>query len=338
MKDKKYNFNGKMLTIKEASEEFEPHFKPDTIRSRISKGMDPYEAATRKSDKATKFNFAKNDSYEEWLSCYDAAIKFHSSVCTSTIFQRIKYYHMTPYEAATKKNKKDVYNFAKDDSYEEWLSCREAEKKFKQHVEHKTIKRRIENGWKPYEAATTKTKKDNKPKIYNFNGKMLTIKEASEEFEPHINPVTIKARIQKGMDPYEAATKVFDKNYSGYNFFGKNITAIEAGKIFKPKSSYQAINRRMKVYGASFEEAILYYPLLELIKDRHNTSTPRKIKDFEIVRFSFTNNKGIDYFECIYHEEKMFLSDTEIREIWSSKFRELNKDFFDNLEKDNKHE
>ena len=62
------------------------------------------------------------------------------------------------------------------------------------------------------------------------------------------------------------------------------------------------------------------------------------IKDFEIVRFSFTNNKGIDYFECIYHEEKMFLSDTEIREIWSSKFRELNKDFFDNLEKDNKHE
>ena len=167
---------------------------------------------------------------------------------------------------------------------------------------------------------------------------MLTIKEASEEFEPHINPLTIKARIQKGMDPYEAATKVFDKNYSGYNFFGKNITAIEAGKIFKPKSSYQAINRRMKVYGASFEEAILYYPLLELIKDRHNTSTPRKIKDFEIVRFSFTNNKGIDYFECIYHEEKMFLSDTEIREIWSSKFRELNKDFFDNLEKDNKHE
>ena len=60
MKDKKYN--GKMLTIKEASEEFEPHFKPDTIRSRISKGMDPYEAATRKSDKATKFNFAKNDT------------------------------------------------------------------------------------------------------------------------------------------------------------------------------------------------------------------------------------------------------------------------------------
>ena len=80
------------------------------------------------------------------------------------------------------------------------------------------------------------------------------------------------------------------RNYSGYNFFGKNITAIEAGKIFKPKSSYQAINRRMKVYGASFEEAILYYPLLELIKDRHNTSTPRKIKDFEIIPFKDANN------------------------------------------------
>lgn len=205
---KRYNFNGKMLSINEAIKEFNSTLSYSTIYNRINNSnIDPYEAITKEMTR--KHPKRRNGSFDfngEKLTIKEASAKFEPHILPSTIMSRICKLGMEPYEAATTPLMPHTFG-PKYNFNGEYMSCERASIKFKPHAHPITINKRILNGIDPYTAATMPYKKL-PVKRYNFNGKMLSITEAIEEFNSPLKRVTIKYRIEHiGMEPYDAITK-----------------------------------------------------------------------------------------------------------------------------------
>ena len=100
--------------------------------------------------------------------------------------------------------------------------------------------------------------------IYDFNGKSMSLKEASDTFEPHIPRVTIYKRIQKGIDPYRAAT-ILDlpelkrgKTPRKYDFNGEMLTIREAIDKYDKSLTYNLIYHRIHDMKLDPYDALFY--------------------------------------------------------------------------------
>ena len=210
------------MTIPEAINKFNSPVKPSTVYYRISNGISPYDAVNINASylPLKKYNFAKDDSYEEWLTINEVIEKYNLSIDSNTIYMRI-YRGMKPYKAITNdifQREKAKYNFAKDSSYEEWLTITDAIEKYHSNVKLWTAYYRITQlGLTPYEAITAK--KLLKKRTYDFssnrdNSELLTIDEAIQKYNPELNYNTVYIRINRnGMSPYNAIMKKYRPRY-----------------------------------------------------------------------------------------------------------------------------
>lgn len=101
-KARKYNFNGEMLTIKDAVRKYNPKLSYNIVYGRIHVcGLTPtealqdtYEYTTRNPAKSKKYNFNG-----EMLSLRDAIEKYNPGMNYSTLYSRINVLHMDPFIA-----------------------------------------------------------------------------------------------------------------------------------------------------------------------------------------------------------------------------------------------
>lgn len=147
----------------------------------------------------------------------------------------------------------------------EMLTINDAIKKYNCSLSYQTVYNRIKSGIDTYTAITMKKLHSKRIKHkYNFNGKIMSLKEASNTLEPHVPNMTIYKRIQKGIDPYRAATNLDlpelkrGKSPKKYNFNGEMLTMYEAIDKYNPSLSYSKLYHRIHDMKMDPYKAVIY--------------------------------------------------------------------------------
>jgi hypothetical protein len=201
----KYQFNDEWLTIREASIKFNINYS--TLKNRIINIKLTADQSILSHIEVDKINDKKFNFNNELLTLKEAAEKFQISY--SKLRYRINKKKLTPNEAilSTKdlrklypRNNTEKYFFTEND----YLTIRQAA--YKYNIEYSCLLYRIKKmKIDPQESilGNDEFKKHIKHGKHNFNGEMLTIKEAGIKYKIHVS--TLQNRL-KTMSAEEAIT------------------------------------------------------------------------------------------------------------------------------------